>query len=230
MPEIRYLNDLLDVSVPDPVDGDILYWDAAAGLWKAKQPPVGGGIVERLIRASADDIDVRWNGAAWAANLTAEYWTCGYWQGNNERKGGAGKFLNIYVPPGATITHAYFKPTARSTDSLANVNTRLHGEQNINPATFTTIADYLARTRTDAVINWDDIAAWAAGTLYQSPDIKTIIEEIVALDGWASGNPIVIFWDDHDDRSAHINSTARRARSWDHADRTPPMLYIEWVS
>ncbi|GAI13719.1 unnamed protein product, partial [marine sediment metagenome] len=57
---INYLNDLLDVSVPSPADGDIVYWDAAAGLWKAKQPPVGGGTVERLVRASADDIFVKW--------------------------------------------------------------------------------------------------------------------------------------------------------------------------
>ncbi len=229
MADIQYLNDLLDVEVPSPANGDVLYWDAAAARWKSKQPPVGGGIVERQIRASIDDIDVRWNGAAWAANLTNEYWTCGYWQGNNVRKGGGGRFLNIYVLPGATITHAYFKPTARSTDNLPNVNTRLHGELNINPATFSTIADYLARERTAAVVDWDNIPPWTEGELYQSPDIKAIIQEIVNLDGWASGNPIVIFWDDHDDRSAHINYTVRRARSWNHALRTPPILYIEWT-
>jgi len=171
MAEIQYLNDLLEVSVPAPADGDVLYWDAAAGLWKSKQPPVGGGTVERCVRASSDNCDVRWNGGAWVLSLGMEYWTCGYWLANNERKGGGGKFLNIYVPPGARISHAYLKLIARDTDALANVNTRLHGEQNINPATFTNIADYLARTRTDAVLDWDNIPPWIIGTLYQSPDI-----------------------------------------------------------
>ncbi|GAH46716.1 unnamed protein product, partial [marine sediment metagenome] len=67
-------------------------------------------------------------------------------------------------------------------------------------------------------------------TLYQSPDIKDIIQEIINLDGWASGNPLAIFWDDHDDRSDHNAATVRRYKSWDHADRQPPMLYIEWVA
>ena len=230
MAVVQYLNDLLDVSVPDPVDGDILYWDAAAGLWKAKQPPVGGGTVERLVRVSADDIGVRWYDPNWTFDLTWDSLTVGYWSATNFKRGGGNRFLNIYIPKDATIIHAYFKPTARDSSNIANVNTRLHGEKNAAPATFSNYADYDARTRTDAVIDWDNIAAWTAGILYQSPDIKSIIEEIVALDGWASGNPIVIFWDDHDDRSAHVNDTIRRARTWDHASRTPPMLYIEWVA
>ncbi|GAI04529.1 unnamed protein product, partial [marine sediment metagenome] len=162
--------------------------------------------------------------------LTNDYWTCGYWLANNERKGGGGRFRLIHIPPGATITHAYLKLTARSTDNLPNVNTRLRGELNINPTTFGAIADYLARERTAAVVDWDDIPPWTLGTQYQSPDIKTIIQEIVNLDGWASGNPLVIFWDDHDDRSAHTSYTVRRARSWNHTLKTPPILYIEWTA
>ncbi|GAH38671.1 unnamed protein product, partial [marine sediment metagenome] len=64
--------------------------------------------------------------------------------------------------------------------------------------------------------------------LYQSPDIKDIIQEIVNLPAWVSGNPIAIFWDDHEARTATDTERLRRARSWDHASRTPPMLYIEY--
>jgi hypothetical protein len=35
-PPIQYLNDLADVAVPDPIDGQTLYFDQAANLWKAK--------------------------------------------------------------------------------------------------------------------------------------------------------------------------------------------------
>lgn len=228
MAEIQYLDDLLDVAVPAPADGDILYWDAATSLWKSKQPPVGGGIVERLVRVSADDIEAHWNGAAWVASITSDAWWVGYFSGSYQKMGGAGRFLNIYIPPGAAILEAYLKLTARTSDASTGVKSRLRGEKNTNPATFSTYANYDARTRTTAQIDWDDIPSWTLGTLYQSPDIKTIIQEIVNLAGWTSGNPIVIFWDDHEARTATDVARLRRARSWNHTSRTPPMLYIKW--
>ncbi|GAI46982.1 unnamed protein product, partial [marine sediment metagenome] len=46
------LNDLLDVEVPSPADGDVLYWDAAAARWKSKQPPVASLISsDKVIQA-----------------------------------------------------------------------------------------------------------------------------------------------------------------------------------
>lgn len=230
MADIQNLNDLLDVEVPSPEDGDVLYWDATASLWKCKAVPVGGGTVERVVRSSTDDAYAYWNASAWVFSLDNERWHVGYWNVNQLKVGGAGRFLDIYIPKDATIIHAYLKPTARSSDTATEIKTRIHGEKNANPITFSNIANYQARTLTDAVIDWDDIASWTLGELYQSPDIKTIIQEIVNLDAWASGNPLVIFWDDHDDRTAHIDSKERRARSWDHANHTPPMLYIEWTA
>ncbi|MBA7652057.1 hypothetical protein ES703_59886 [subsurface metagenome] len=227
---IEVLNDLEDVDVPDPDDGDILYYDEASGLWKGKQPAVGGGTVERLVRASADDCSVHWNGSAWVFSLTWNYFWAGRFSAGYEKIGSAGLFRNIYIPKDATITHAYLKPTARDSDASLLVKTRIRGEKNDSPIAFSNYADYDARTRTTAVVDWDDIATWVLGTLYSSPDIKTIIKEIVALAGWVSGNPLVIFWDDHEARTATDIARLRRGRDWNHGLRTPPMLYIEWVA
>lgn len=228
MAEIKYLDDLLDVKVPTPADNDVLYWDAATSLWKCKQPPTLEAIVERLARVSADDIEVHWNGAAWVASIITDAWWVGYFDGSYQKMGGAGRFLNIYIPSGVTILEAYLKPTCRTSDASTGVKSRLRGEKDINPATFSTYANYDARTRTTAQIDWDDIPSWTLGTQYQSPDIKTIIQEIINLVGWTSGNPIVIFWDDHEARTATDIARLRRARSWDHASRTPPMLYVKY--
>jgi len=193
-------------------------------------PTGAGGTVERLVRASVDDISVHWSGAAWVANYTVDYWIVGYFSATYQKMGGAGRFLNIYVPKDASITHAYLKLLCRTNDNAVEVKTRLYGEKTASPAVFSDYANYAARTRTDAVVDFDDIETWVVGTLYSSPDIKSIIEEIVALPDWASGNSLVIFWDDHDDRTAHIDDKVRRGRSWDNVARNPPMLYIEWVA
>ncbi len=229
MAEIENLDDLLDVDVPSPVDGDVVYWDGAAAKWKCRQPSIAEGILEMPIVEPADDIDVYWNGSYYRSYLTNLWWIGGYNGPTDLKNGGGGRFKLIHVPPGATILHAYLKLTARNSDNLPNVNTRLRGELNINPATFGTLSDYLARKKTTAVIDWDNIPPWVQGTQYQSPDIKSVIQEIIDLDGWVSGNPVIIFWDDHDDRSAHISYTIRRARSYDHPNRTPPILYIEYA-
>lgn len=231
MAEIQYLDDLLDVEVPTPDDNDVVYWDAAASLWKSKQPPVGaGGTVERQVRVGSDDCEVRWTGSAWGISTTRSYSGCGYWSTSRFKGGGGMRFLNIYIPNGATIVHAYLKLVSYDDRALENVNSKIRAELDANPLTFSTLDDYLARPRTVASINWDNIPPWLTGKLYQSPDFAPVIREIVSLPAWASGNPVVIFWDDHDDRSTHVACTMRRPRYWEHADRTPPILYIEWTA
>ncbi|GAH83136.1 unnamed protein product, partial [marine sediment metagenome] len=134
MADIHFLNDLLDVEVPAPEDGDVLYWDEAASLWKCKPMVAAGGIVERLVRASSDDIEVHWNGSAWVVSLTSDAWYVGYFDYGYQKMGGAGRFLNIYIPKGATIIHAYLKQTARTTDASTGVKSRIRGEKNASPA------------------------------------------------------------------------------------------------
>lgn len=225
-----YLDDLEDVEVPDPTDGDVLYWDEAASLWKCKAFVPVFDSLEKPIIASSDDCRVVWNGAAWAISLTIVNWSSGYWKSTDCRQGGGGCYQNITIPPGALITNAYLKVTASYSCSGTVVRSRIHGEKNINPATFSTLEDYQGRARTDAVIDWDNIPAWIQNAVYHSPNIKSIIQEIVNLPGWSSGNPIVIFWDDHEDRTSHIDSTARGGHAWDSNPEKTVTLRVEWIT
>lgn len=230
MADIQYLNDLEDVQVPTPADNDVLYWDAAASLWKCKAIALGGGIVERVVRFSSDDCGVRFEDSTWNIYLTYDGVVAGFWHSGSRGYGNGMRFLNIYIPKGATITHAYLKLTCRNTDNATEVKSRIRGERNANPPTFSTIANYNARTRTDALIDWDNIPTWTLGTEYTSPDVATIIKEIIDLDAWASGHPLVLFWDDHDLRTPATDGKVRRARSNDHALPVSPILYIEWTA
>lgn len=230
MADDTYLNDIEDVEVPAPEDGDVLYWDEATSLWKCKAPAVGGATMERVVRYSTDDALVWWNGSIWTINLTHNGCLAGYWNSAEQGYGAGMRFVNIYIPENAIITHAYLKLTARSTDTSTEVKTRIRGEKNAAPLTFSNIADYNARTRTNTVIDWDDIPSWTLGELYQSPDIKAIIQEIIDLEDWAFAHSIVIFWDDHDLRTPAIDYKLRRARSFNHVDPVPVMLYIEWTT
>lgn len=101
------------------------------------------------------------------------------------------RFLNVTIPPGSTIT------AATLTLNLINAtyddpDVTITAEANISPATFTTAAsDISSRTDTTASVNWNanNIGLGQKPT----PDLSTLVQEVINLSGWASGNAMAFF-------------------------------------
>lgn len=85
----------------------------------------------------------------------------------------------------------------------------------------TSRADYLARVRTTANVNWDTNVT--SGVALRSPDLKAIIQELVAAYG-ATLTTILIL---HEDRSSPLNSKMF-IRSKDNAAAPTPSLEIRY--
>ena len=185
--------------------------------------------LDRQVAASADDIKVGWDGSAWGFNLTGIAQIVGYYSSTDYKNGGGMRFLNITIPKGSTITAAYITLTCRAAASLTVVNSKIKGEAADNPVTFSTLADYQGRAKTTAVVSWDAIPAWTKDTDYNSPEIKTIIQEIIDRANWSSGNALVIFWDDHDNLSTQVALTRRPGYSYDDSPTKAPKLHIEYT-
>lgn len=190
------------------------------------------------VAASSDDCGVYWNGTAWVLSaLTITLTTLGKTGSTWYKSGGGFRFTDVTIPQGTTIDAANLTFIAGSTLSTTTVNARITGEDVDNATTWSTLADYQARRGTvvggannnyitTAQVDWDGIAAWTVETSYQSPSIVSVIQEIVNRAGWASGNALALWVDDHDNRA-----TARRQIStWDHATYAPPALYVEYTS
>lgn len=164
--------------------------------------------------------------------LSSPYWIAG---GDNWPPffnvdfGGAARFINITIPPGSVITLAQLKLISGETNAVGVVNSRLRAQKHINPIAFSTIPDFVARTWTNAKANWDAIPGWVLNTEYTSPDIKACIQEVIGLPGWASGNPIVIEWDDWEMRSDVGHRTNRVGFFYVGAVAKAPVLYIEYT-
>ena len=174
-------------------------------------------------------------------NLTNVAEIAGYTTSTNSKSGSGMRFQNVTIPQGAPITTAYLTFTAAASDSLDNVNSVIIGEDTDNAATFSTIADYKARRGTivggsnnnnitSASVTWNAIGHWTAETTYNSPDISSIIQEIVNRSGWVSGSALVLFWDDHAGNSTPISSTHRQAYSYDGSTTKCAKLHIEYSS
>lgn len=101
------------------------------------------------------------------------------------------RFLNVTIPQGATITAATLDIYLTST-SYDDPDVNIRGEDADNPGTFTSTTNNISnRAMTTATVNW--IASTLGTGTKTSPDISSIVQEIVDRSGWASGNAMVIF-------------------------------------
>jgi len=156
----------------------------------------------------------------------------GYWSSSYYGYGCGLRFTNINIPQDATIQSAYLKLRCRVSRSATAVNSRISGDDSDNAATFSTKEDFDNRysNRTAARVDWDDIPAWALDVEYTSPDIGSVIQEIVSRAGWLSGNAVALFWEDFDNRSSAADGRIREAYSYDSSAVRAPKLEITWTS
>jgi len=185
--------------------------------------------LDKRLAANTDDALLYYTGTAWIWNTAATHNQVGWYSDTLLKLGLGLRFLGITIPQAAIITAAHFTVTANYSHDKTVVRTRIKGEDADNPPTFTTKDDFDARVRTTAEVDWDGVPVMVADEEYDSPDIKTVIQEIIDRPGWSSGNAVVIFWDDFDDRSDHNVNTRRRMYTHNTQPAKAPLLHIEYL-
>lgn len=122
-----------------------------------------------------------------------------------DQQGAGLRFLNIAIPQGAIITTAYLMCKCGFVDDDDNCNSRISAEDTDDPGDFSgddgASIDIRFGNHTFARIDWDAIAHWVLNTWYNSPEIKTVIQELVNRGDWNGGDACVLFFEDFDDRS-----------------------------
>ncbi|MCW8884570.1 MAG: VWA domain-containing protein, partial [Motiliproteus sp.] len=105
------------------------------------------------------------------------------------------RFNNINIPQGSTISSAVASFTADA-DSSDTTSLTIYGHDTDQSSQFSTTADNLgsiSRPRTTASVSWSSsggLTAWVDGSTYDSPDLTSIIQEIVNRSGWCGGNSL----------------------------------------
>jgi hypothetical protein len=128
----------------------------------------------------------------------------------------------VQIPNGATIVNAEVQFTVDETGKKAT-NLVIRAEQADNSAPITTTAfNISSRPRTTASIPWSP-PAWqtlgAAGSGQLTPNLATVVQELVARPGWAPGNALTVI----------VTGTGRRtAASFESG--APPILHVEYVA
>ncbi len=174
--------------------------------------------MEVQVSASSDDAEERPSGSVKLASSDLELT-----QDKTNQQIVGMRFTGLNIPPGATIQNAYLQFQADETGSDPTSLT-IQAEAADNATTFTsTRGNISSRTTTNAAVPWSP-APWntkgEAGPNQQTPNIATVIQELVNRPGWSSGNSLAII----------VTGTGKRtAEAFNGVPSAAPMLHIEYL-
>ncbi|MEL7001217.1 MAG: T9SS type A sorting domain-containing protein [Bacteroidota bacterium] len=208
-----------------PANLDI--WNPSRGAVVTISPNTGGGdggnttttISKRVVR-SYDDAEEAVSGKMYRTSSDLELVYDSYQSAGNQRVGM--RFTGLSIPSGVTIENAYIQFTTDETSSgSSNLTIRGH-DVNDSWSFGSSNYDISNRSLTSASVSWSP-SSWTsvgqAGSGQRTPDIKSIIQEIVNRSGWNSGNDISII----------INGSGKRtAESYNGSRSRAPLLVVEY--
>jgi hypothetical protein len=132
------------------------------------------------------------------------------------------RFLNVTIPQGVAIVNAWVQFKANTKDSSA-CSVNIQGQAADNTLTFKTTANNIgARPRTAASVNWIPppwTVAGQAGPAQRTPNLASVIQEIVSRPGWVAGKSMVLILTGTGHREAE-------AYNGDHAGAA--LLHVEY--
>ncbi|HSF16394.1 MAG TPA: Calx-beta domain-containing protein [Vicinamibacteria bacterium] len=132
------------------------------------------------------------------------------------------RFVNVGIPKDASITSAYVQFQAEATDSVPTSLT-IRGQWAGSAATFTSATGNISsRATTAAAVPWNNISPWTRperGPNQRTPNIASVVAEIVSHPNWSSTSSMVIL----------ISGTGKRtAESFDGSVPGAPLLHVEF--
>jgi tartrate-resistant acid phosphatase type 5 len=132
------------------------------------------------------------------------------------------RFAHIAIPQGAYVIGARIRFTVEDTGSEPTSVTFWGQAADDAPAFTTMDFDISSRSRTAAQVAWDAIPPWMlVGNIRESPDLSTIVQEIVDRPSWVDGNALTIV----------VRGTgSRSAESFDGQPQAAPNMVIEYTT
>eukprot|EP00298_Acanthocystis_sp_HF-20_P014983 c20983_g1_i1.p1 GENE.c20983_g1_i1~~c20983_g1_i1.p1 ORF type:complete len:1409 (+),score=622.08 c20983_g1_i1:55-4281(+) len=109
------------------------------------------------------------------------------------------RFDGVRVPPNSIVTNAYIQFTT-SELGYGEVIIRIRAESSIFPVPFITTNSYdlTNRLTTNAQVDWSPppwLVKSESGSAQQTPNLRSLVQEIVVLQGWTSPRSMVFLFD-----------------------------------
>ena len=121
------------------------------------------------------------------------------------------RFTSIPVPPNVDIVSAYIQVSEYDpSPGNAAISVKVYAEDVDDATAFAgTSGNLTSRTLTTAAVDWDVSSSWTQDNFYSSPNISSVIQEVVDRGSWATDNAINILIKDDgstDGNNRNVNS------------------------
>ena len=135
------------------------------------------------------------------------------------------RFRNIQIAPGTVISEAHLEFTVDGPFSN-DIALQIFGQASANSAPFSDTDRPSDRPLTTSSANWNIPASdvWSVEQSRRSPDLASVVQEIVNLSGWTSGNSLTVILRAN---PAVAGTTHRRVFAWEreeNGDRTARLV------
>ena len=152
------------------------------------------------------------------------WWECPPW-GKDQPMDNSLRFLYFTVPAGAIINQAYLEISAREDDDHVDCHVKIRAELAAAPAQITSVDDFYDRPRTAASVLWHNVPAFKNNNLYQTPDLSTLIQELV--DTFPDTRKTIQFFIENDGSARDSHRIYHHFGGWPAAK---PKLFIKYNS
>ena len=141
------------------------------------------------------------------------------WGHGNEKLITGFRFLHVNLAPGTPVQYADIQFTSALARSGEPVLLRIHAETSANPARFTSDQYNLEmRPLTTAYVNWE-VPPWerdVKDAATRSPNIASVIQELVDSPSWVPGGAIVLLIECQWDPPFTPTEAGQRRNPWSH--------------
>ncbi|NOY63548.1 MAG: VWA domain-containing protein [Gammaproteobacteria bacterium] len=188
-------------------DGNGVVNLASSDLELVEDPALANGVDSIFIVDVADDVEERSNGSMYLNSSDLEL----VYDGGNQKIGL--RFTGVALPDGAVISSAFIT-FITDENPKGNISVDIYGHAHDNSAAFSssnTVSNYFAAA-TNARVDWNNLPAASIGAPLVTPDLSTIVNEIIARPGWVSGNSLS-FLIERDPSTTSNNSNKRTLES-----------------
>ncbi|WP_432471145.1 PilC/PilY family type IV pilus protein [Amphritea sp. HPY] len=132
------------------------------------------------------------------------------------------RFAQVEIPQGAEIQNAevVFTIQNKKTNTL---DLDIYAEDSSYPAVFSNSAPIASRTKTSAKVNWNSVASPGGGKLLTTPDVSSLVQEVVDRSDWEPGNNLaVLINQDGNDKAFRL------IKSYNKSASQAPKLNVEY--
>jgi hypothetical protein len=126
------------------------------------------------------------------------------------------RFRDVNIPQGATILSAVMTLYAHE-DEVDEAIISVFGEASDSSISFTETESLADRNYTTANVPWVVSEQWTMWQPYTSPDLSSVIQEIVNRPNWKSGNPFTLYFQGQDQGASFLDQ-ARDFESYENIE------------